>query len=244
MHSEKNSVTTDQKKILIVEDEQKIADILQDYLQAAGYHTIHIDDGSLAIQAFETHKPDLLILDVMLPGKDGLSLCKEIRQTSLTPIIMLTARVDEIDRLLGLELGADDYICKPFSPREVVVRIKNILRRVSISEAAKPSSQSNTLEYQELSLNFERQQCLIKSQEQEQELVLTSVEFRLLYDMASHPGIIYSRDTLMNIAYEDSRIVSDRTIDTHIKNIRKKVRDVLGDKELIHSIYGRGYKLE
>ena len=183
-------MTTDQKKILIVEDEQKIADILQEYLRAASYQTIHIDDGAKVMPSFEENSPDLVLLDVMLPGKDGLTLCKEIRQIATTPIIMLTARVDEIDRLLGLELGADDYICKPFSPREVVIRVKNILRRISLTQKSEPSNSASSFVYREITLDLDRQQCLIANEE----LVLTAVEFRLLYDMANHPGIIYSRD--------------------------------------------------
>lgn len=228
------------KTILVVEDEQKIADVLQDYLKASNYETVHIDHGDAVMGTLNALQPDLVILDVMLPGKDGLELCREIRQISTVPIVMITARVEEIDRLLGLELGADDYICKPFSPREVVIRVRNILRRVDIGKHNEQVSDGDPIKYRGIELSFDRQQCITNGME----LVLTSVEFRMLYEMARHPGIIYSRDSLMSIAYQDGRVVTDRTIDTHIKNIRKKFRDVLSDTELIHSIYGRGYKVE
>ena len=230
------------QEILVVEDEPKIALLLSDYLSNAGYKVTTLDEGSSAVEVIKLKKPDCVILDVMLPGISGLDICKEVRQFSMIPIVMITARVDEIDRLLGLELGADDYICKPFSPREVVVRIRNILRRVSLAEQAKQSDDDkvdDTVEYRDLSLNMERFQCLLAGKT----ITLTAVEFRMLFAMTSRPGCILSRDQLMNSAYTDTRVVSDRTIDTHIKNLRKKISEAYSE-DLIHSIYGVGYKVE
>ncbi len=228
------------QKILVVEDEPKIAALLQDYLSDAGYEVTVRNEGSGVVELVKEQTPDCVILDVMLPGKNGLDICKELRQFTMVPIVMITARVDEIDRLLGLELGSDDYICKPFSPREVVIRIRNILRRVELAADDQTNSeQSETVEYRDLSLNSARFQCAYK----DEPIALTAVEFRMLLAMVSRPGVIFSRDQLMDSAYTDTRVVSDRTIDTHIKNLRNKISKKCKD-DLIHSIYGVGYKVE
>jgi len=218
--------------ILVVEDEVKLATLLRDYLQQAGYNSQLIHRGDEVIDWVKNNQPALIILDVMLPEKDGLTLCKEIRQFSNVPIFMVTARVDEIDRLLGLELGADDYICKPFSPREVVARVKGAFRRLQ------NGGQYNTA--QSLELDQHRQQLTVNGKVCE----LTHVEFQLLATMAKEPGRIYSRDHLMNHMYKDNRIVSDRTIDSHIKKLRKKLNDYFPDYEFIHSVYGAGYRYD
>ncbi len=223
--------------IIIVEDEDKIAQILVDYLTKEGFKTKVVSDGSNAVETIKASEPAFVILDLMLPGKDGLTICKEVRQFSTVSILMLTARVDEIDRLLGLEIGADDYVCKPFLPREVVARVRAILRRVQ--QPAAPRT-DDRIEYRGIVLSPERFLCRIG----ESEIELTPVEFRMLQTLISHPGRVYSRDTLMKLSYPDDRIVSDRTIDSHIKNLRKKLSDVLADEEIIHSIYGMGYKIE
>jgi two-component system response regulator BaeR len=217
--------------ILIVEDEEKLAALLGDYLKQAGFETRWISDGMAVLPQVREQLPDLILLDLMLPGRDGLDICKEIRSFSEVPIIMITARVEEIDRLLGLELGADDYICKPFSPREVVARVKTVLRRVGEHQAL-PSG--------ELVLDPEKFRAVLRGQE----LDLTAVEFKLLHFLFQHPGRIYSRSQLMDRIYSDQRIVSDRTIDSHIKKLRKKIANAAPDEELIHSIYGVGYKFE
>jgi two-component system response regulator BaeR len=228
------------KRILIVEDEAKIAKLLEDYLVDAGYSVDVLCDGTNAVEQILYDNPDCVVLDIMLPGKDGLTICRELRRNSDIPIVMITAKVDEIDRLLGLELGADDYICKPFSPREVVVRIRNILRRVGLMEVSTSLEKpTHILEYNSLLLDDERQSC----QYQGEAVVLTSVEFRMLFALTKLPGKILNREQLMDCAYDDRRVVSDRTVDTHIKNIRRKL-NVTDVAELIHSIYGRGYKVE
>jgi two-component system, OmpR family, response regulator BaeR len=216
--------------ILIVEDEQRLADLHRDYLQQAGYATECISDGTAVVPWVKDNAPALILLDLMLPGKDGIDICKEIRSFSSVPIIMVTARVEEIDRLLGLELGADDYICKPFSPREVMARVKAVLRR-----------SSGTVQHNKvLDLDTERYAATLQGQK----LDLTAVEFQLLNILAEKPERIFTRDQLMDRIYTDRRIVCDRTIDSHIKKLRKKISAVAPDIEIIHSVYGVGYKYE
>ena len=224
------------ERILIVEDEPKIADLLQKYLQNANFQTDWLANGTEVSAWVKAHSPALILLDVMLPGKDGLSVCKDIRQFSGVPIIMLTARVEEIDRLLGLELGADDYICKPFSPREVVARVKAVLRR---GESVTHASQTDTAPG---ALVLERDRLIVRSGQAE--VSLTLVEFELLEILYKQPGRIFGRDQLMSKVYSDNRIVSDRTIDSHIKKLRKKLSDIAPDQEWIHSVYSVGYKFE
>lgn len=225
------------KKIIIVEDEPKISQLLVDYLQRENFQVSVLEEGTHAVETIQKQQPDFLILDLMLPGKDGLTICKEVRQFSSLPIIMITAKVDEIDRLLGLELGADDYICKPFSPREVVARVKTIFRRV---QQQPTEINDNELKYRTVTLNLDRFQCEVNGQRIE----LTPVELRMLQALMSNPGRVLSRDNLMTVSYPDDRIVSDRTIDSHVKNLRKKLSQDMNGEELIHSIYGVGYKIE
>jgi two-component system response regulator BaeR len=217
--------------LLIVEDEEKLARLLADYLEQSGYLVTCLADGDLVIPWVRANSPDLILLDLMLPNRDGLSICREIRTFSDLPIIMITARVEEIDRLLGLELGADDYICKPFSPREVVARVRSVLRRVG----PQPPPQLPGL-----LLDGQRYRASLNGQD----LDLTAVEFNLLQMLYSTPGRIYSRSQLMDRIYPDERVVSDRTIDSHIKKLRKKIAVAAPDHELIHSLYGVGYKFE
>lgn len=214
--------------ILMVEDEPEIAAVLRDYL--APHATVHcLDSGAQASAWVRANKPDLVILDLMLPDKDGLEVCREIRAFSAVPIVMLTAKTDEIDRLLGLELGADDYVCKPFYPREVVARVKRLLRRPASGDTAPDSA---------LIIDEARFEALLDGHK----LDLTPVEFRLLAALAQHPGLVYSRDRLMNRMYADGRVVSDRTIDTHVRNLRTKLQSVRPGTEGIESVYGVGYR--
>lgn len=229
----------EQEHIIIVEDEKKIAELLRDYLVNSDYQVTILNEGTDAVEVIQRNKPACVILDLMLPGKDGLQICRELRQTSEIPIVMITARVDEIDRLLGLELGADDYICKPFSPREVVVRVRNILKRVSYSATTPDENDElEILRYRDMMLDQSSMECEVE----DKVVTLTLVEFRLLYAMVGRIGKIFSRDQLMSEAYTDGRIVSDRTIDTHIKNLRKKLNNA-SKEEYVYSIYGVGYKV-
>jgi two-component system response regulator BaeR len=217
--------------ILIVEDEPKLASLLADYLRQAEFETQWIDDGNRVIEAIKTQPPAAILLDIMLPGRDGVSLCREIRTFSPVPILMVTARVEEVDRLLGLELGADDYICKPFSPREVVSRVKAVLRRARGGESVAANS-------------FELDEHRLEVRYGNRAVALTAVEFQLLKQLASEPGRIFARDLLMSHMYNDHRIVSDRTIDSHIKKLRKKLAEIWPEREFIHSVYGAGYRFE
>jgi two-component system response regulator BaeR len=217
--------------ILIAEDEPKIATLLAEYLQKqGGFETEMLQRGDEVPAWVEKNKPDLVLLDLMLPGLDGLEVCKQIRRSSQVPIIMVTARVEEIDRLLGLELGADDYICKPFSPREVVARVRAVLRRGTTAENVADSGFNIDPEQFRASLNGKN-------------LTLTPVEFALLCTLAEQPGRIFSRDQLMNEMYSDYRIVNDRAVDTHIKNLRKKIAQIEPGREYIESVYGVGYRI-
>ncbi len=223
------------QQILIVEDEIKLAELLRDYLLENNYQIQMLHDGDEVESWLRSHQPDLILLDLMLPGTDGMTICKHIRRTSLVPIIMITAKVAEIDRLLGLELGADDYICKPFSPREVVARVRAVLRRANTAADTELSVNSVNLQ-----LNVDTFQVTLNGQPIE----LTQVEFQLLKTLYERPGQIFTRDVLMNHIYQDNRIVSGRTIDSHVKKIRKKLQAIIPEQEMIHSVYGAGYKYE
>jgi two-component system response regulator BaeR len=223
--------------VVVVEDEPKIAQLLVDYLQRDGFHVTVLSEGTNAVEMIRKLEPGFLILDLMLPGKDGLTICREVRQFSNLPIMMLTAKVDEIDRLIGLELGADDYVCKPFSPREVVARVRTIARRVQQQPVVATDKE---VSYRDITLYLDRYECVVQGQR----IDLTPVEFKMLRGFMSQPGRVFSRDQLMNFSYPDERIVSDRTIDTHVKNLRKKLAQSVDGEELIHSIYGVGYKIE
>ena len=219
------------EEILVVEDEPKLAAVLSDYLRAAGYAVHVLADGREVVPRVRDHPPALLLLDLMLPGQDGLSVCRELRSFTEVPVIMVTARTEEIDRLLGLELGADDYVCKPYSPREVVARVKAVLRRLKRSREA-PEGR--------LRIDTETWQAALDGKP----LTLTPVEFRLLEALAGRPGRVLSREQLLGRIYDDHRVVSDRTVDSHIKNLRRKLQEAAPDEDLVRSVYGIGYRLE
>ncbi|MFK0092615.1 response regulator [Pseudomonas sp. NPDC090592] len=216
-------------RILLVEDEPKLAALVGDYLRVGGYVVDHWVDGLAVIPAIRQGQYDLMLLDLMLPGRDGLDICRELRGFSRLPLIMMTARVDEIDRLLGLELGADDYICKPFSPRELVARVKAVLRR-SGEQPCNPGLELDARAFQ--------------ARYRGVALELTPVEFRMLAALAVRPGQVLSRDQLMNHIYQDHRVVADRTVDSHVKNLRRKLEAVTPGHDPIRSVYGVGYSLE
>lgn len=221
--------------ICIVEDEPELAQLVDDYLQASGYRAVQFYRGDSADAWLKQNHPNLILLDLMLPGMDGIELCKRQQARSAIPIIMVTAKVQEIDRLLGLELGADDYVCKPFSPRELVARVKTVLRR---SESAPPrqladSAAPVTIDEQALRVNLFGEF-----------IELTAIEFKLFELLFSHPGRIFSRQYILDNIYHDYRIVSDRTVDSHIKKLRKKLATPEKGRDLIRSVYGSGYKYE
>ncbi len=221
--------------VLVVEDEARLARVLADYLEREGLRCTVLGDGDAVVPWVREHVPDLVLLDLMLPGRDGLSVCRDLRAFSRVPIIMVTARVEEIDRLLGLELGADDYVCKPFSPREVVARVKAVLRRAAPDAASAPDAPAGAL-----ALDADA----LRVRAGEREVELTAVEFQLLQTLVRHPGRIFSRGLLMERIYDDGRVVSDRTIDSHVKKLRRKLAGLAPGAELIHSVYGVGYRYE
>jgi len=221
-------------RILVVEDEPKLAALVMDYLKAAGHEAHWLADGHGVIPFVRAHAPDLVLLDVMLPGRDGLELCREMRTFSDVPVVMLTARVEESDRLAGLECGADDYICKtPFSPREIVARIKAILRRSRRAPVPGPSGPVLRVDVESYRAYF--QGVLLD---------LTPVEFRLLKTLASAPGHVFSRDVLLTRLHDDHRVVTDRVVDSHIKNLRRKLEQVDPQCDPIRAVYGVGFRLE
>lgn len=221
------------QKLLIVEDEPKLAELLNDYLSKEGFDVTCLHEGNPVVDWVKEENPQMILLDLMLPGKDGVSICKEVRGFSDVPIIMVTAKVEEIDRLIGLEVGADDYICKPFSPREVVARVKTVLRRAPGAASLSSTEKKIGLDESRLMVSYG-----------DSALELTYVEFRLLAQLYSQPGRIFSRDQLINNIYDDHRIVSDRTIDSHIKKLRKKLQQLTTEVDFIRSVYGVGYKYE
>jgi two-component system, OmpR family, response regulator BaeR len=217
-------------KILIVEDEVDLSAIIADYVAAGGFMVEVIADGNKALDSIRREMPDLIVLDIMLPGLDGVALCERVRAFSDVPIIMVTARVQEIDRLLGLETGADDYLCKPFSPRELVARIKAVLRR-----QRRPDR-----EQQLFDIEASTRTVRIRSQA----LDLTPAEYNLFTAMARRPGTIYSRAQLLDLVKPDSLDIGDRAIDTHVKNLRRKIAVLAPGVNIVQSVYGLGYRVD
>lgn len=223
-----------QQTVLVVEDEDDIASVVLDYLHFNGYAAERLSDGLAAIEHITRHPPDLLLLDVMLPGCDGFAVLQAIRRFTPLPTIMLTARVEEVDRLLGLDCGADDYICKPFSPREVVSRVRAVLRRTAgvpegSARAAAP-----------LLLDSNRRRASLYGQL----LQLTGKEFEILKTLHSSPGRVYSRTQLLELAYAGELDANERAVDSHVKNLRRKFALVDARHEWFRSVYGVGFALE
>ncbi|QSX37529.1 response regulator [Shewanella sedimentimangrovi] len=216
--------------VVLVEDDQEIADIVLMYLHAAGLKTQHFADGVGVAGWVQAHSPALVLLDLDLPTKQGLEVCREIRAFSNLPIIMTTAKVEEVDRLVGLEIGADDYVCKPFSVKELVARVKVQLRRLN-----RETMVDSGLKVDADSFNLSMGAAVVE---------LTAIEFKLFHLLYSNPNRIYSRAQILDLVYQDYRHVSDRTVDSHIRNVRKKLASLGIEQELIRSIYGAGYKFE
>jgi two-component system, OmpR family, response regulator BaeR len=218
--------------VLVVEDDLKIAQLLLDYLRNDGLKASTMTDGLLALDQIKAEEPHLVILDLMLPGLDGLGVCRAVRQFSEVPILMLTARVDEVDRLLGLNTGADDYVCKPFSPREVVARVRALLRRSS-GQVRSATTPIWLVDDSGMRITWRGQA-----------LQLTLLEFRMMRLLLSRPGRVFSRAQLLDAAHLDLRDVSDRAIDSHVKNMRRKLAVVEAGRDIIVSVYGVGYRLD
>jgi len=220
--------------ILVVDDDPHIREIVDYALKKAGFKVVPACDGREGLEAFKAHSPDLVVLDIIMPEMEGTELCKLIRLESSVPIIFLTSVDEEVDRILGLEMGGDDYVVKPFSPRELAARVKAVLRRrESPAEEDKPA----IMEHGPLRLDLDRYQVSWNGDD----VVLTVTEFRILQALLSYPGKVYSRDELMDRAYPDGSVVTDRTIDTHIKRIRKKFESKGWNP--VRTVHGLGYRL-
>ena len=228
---------TEKPHIIVIEDETTLAGVIKDYLVDADMKVTLLHDGTAAVQTILGVQPDLVVLDIMLPGKDGITICREVRAQSEVPIIMETAKVDEIDRLLGLELGADDYLCKPFSPRELVARVKAVLRR---TRAVGSTDAPDITENDRLQLDEEKWLTKLDGTS----INLTRREFQLLLVLQKSAGRVYSRAQLLDAVFHDDADVFDRTIDSHIKNLRQKLKQVASDFDPIRSVYGVGYAYE
>jgi len=231
-------------RVVVVEDEPKIASLVRDYLARDGYRVEVLGDGEGAVERIVASAPALVVLDWMLPGRDGLSICRELRATSSVPVIMLTARVDERDRLDGFEAGADDYVCKPFSPAELVARVRSVIRRAGTDTDGDTDGEgaagAGEIVHGDTRLDLAAMRCTVGTETVE----LTPVEFRLLRGMLSTPGRYYSRYQLMRLIYDDHRVVSDRTIDSHVRNLRRKLPAAADGEGPIRSRYGIGYGIE
>ncbi|HEX3011736.1 MAG TPA: response regulator transcription factor [Syntrophomonadaceae bacterium] len=219
--------------ILLVEDEKKLRDMVAQHLRQEGFKIAQAADGAEALQLWMEAKPDLLVLDLMLPKLSGWEVLKKIRQKDNTPVIALTARADEVDKLLGLELGADDYITKPFSPRELIARIKAVLRR------SRPTEKISNISFHNLSINPDRLEALIG----DKQLVLTATEFKILLLLTENPGQVFSRLHILERVFGDMYEGYERTIDTHISNLRHKIDATAISEVSIKTVYGIGYKL-
>ena len=222
-------------KIILVDDEPEILTLVRDYLTREGFSVLTAINGNEGMELIEREKPDLVLLDWMLPGMSGLEMCKHLRETSTIPIIMLTAKSEEIDRVLGLEFGADDYIVKPFSLRELAARIKTVLRR---SSGVTQENNSSILVRGELSIDVSSH----KVSKRGQELFLTPTEFNILHLLATRPGTVYSRLQLLRQAMGEEYLYYERSIDTHVSNLRKKVEDNPSEPKYVETVFGVGYR--
>ncbi|MDY6796062.1 MAG: response regulator transcription factor [Actinomycetota bacterium] len=224
-----------EEKIMIVDDEKDIVDFVVAYLEKEGYPTIKAYDGKTALELWRKHKPDLVVLDILMPEMDGLEFCRAVREDSRVPIIILSAKSEEGDRLEGLDLGADDYMTKPFSPRELVARIRAVLRRHKESQAG-----GGLIIEGPMVIDGESFQVRIEGRE----IPLTATEMSILSVLASHPGRVMTREEIIELAQGERYDGYDRNIDNHVKNIRKKIKDEADDWSFIETVYGVGYKFQ
>jgi len=225
-----------EKNILIADDHDGIVDILSAYVSKEGFHPVKAYDGEEALEKFQLHQPVLVLLDVMMPGKDGFTVCREIRRISNTPVILVTARSEDVDIIMGLDIGADDYIIKPFKPTEVMARIRAILRRVDGTNEMKKES----IELPGLTINLEKHEVLLNGKA----VKLTQKEIDILWLLASNPGKVFSRENLLGSIWGFDYYGDSRTVDTHVKRLRSKLEDGSVHPWSIDTIWGIGYKLD
>jgi DNA-binding response OmpR family regulator len=226
-----------QQKVLVADDEAQIRNILSIYLKKAGFEVVEAADGAEALVKVQSDKPDIIVLDIMMPVMDGLEVCKQVRKISDIPIIMLTAKDEDDDRILGLEIGADDYITKPFNTREVVARVNAVLRRSGQTIAA---TGKQVLEFPNLMINLSEYRVVAFGKE----VTFTAKEMELLWCLASHPGIVFSRNQLLETIWGYTYYGDTRTVDTHIKRVRHKLNIPKDSKWDILTVWGVGYKFE
>ena len=225
-------------KILTVDDEVDIVDMIGSYLTEEGYDVIKAYDGVEALDKIRQEPPDLVLLDIMMPGLDGFEVCKQIRAESAVPILMVTAKGSDIDKIVGLEIGADDYISKPFNPRELIARVKAILRRTYRQDYQPDKQQEDQRTYRELCINVARRRVTIR----EETLELTMKEFDLLLFLMRHPGRVYSRDNLLDYVWGQDSFVGARTVDVHIRRLREQIERDSSQPQYIKTVWGVGYK--
>lgn len=223
------------EKILVVDDDVNICELLRLYLEKDGYSVIIVNDGMEAISAFQDSKPDLVLLDIMLPKLDGWQVCREIRKTSDTPIIMLTAKGETFDKVLGLELGADDYVVKPFDAKEVVARVKAVLRRTG----GNPTETVKEVRYDKLVINLTNYELRVNGEQ----IATPPKELELIYHLASNPNRVFTRDQLLDEVWGFDYYGDSRTVDVHVKRLREKLEGV-SDKWMLKTVWGVGYKFE
>ena len=221
------------KHVLVIEDEIRISRLVTDYLEAAGFDVSQAADGQAGLSLFRSVRPDLIVLDLGLPGMDGLDVVREVRASSSVPVIILTARGDETDRIVGLELGADDYVTKPFSPKELVARVRALLRRVDATVAG-----GESVRVGELDIDIPKRRVTVS----DKEIDLTATEFDILLTLARQPGRIYSRAQLLDLIHGVSFESYERSVDAHVKNIRRKIEDNPRRPTRVLTVYGVGYK--
>ena len=222
-------------KVLIIDDNRQITSILEEYAKKEGYETVIATDGKEGISKFETEKPDIILLDVMMPKIDGFEVCREIRKSSQVPIIMITARGEDFEKIMGLEIGADDYIVKPFSPGEVMARIKAILRRIS-----RDDQNTHIFKHSNLEINIENYSVLVDNSP----VILTKKEIELLWTLATNQNKVFTRDNLLNSLWGYEYFGDSRTVDSHIKRLRAKLDQFSHPDWDIKTIWGVGYKFE
>jgi two-component system, OmpR family, response regulator len=223
--------------ILVVDDDPHIREVLRFSLEKAGFRIHEAANGAEGLKRFDEVRPSLVVLDILMPEMDGTDVCRQLRSRSQVPIVFLSSKDDEVDRIVGLELGGDDYVTKPFSPRELVARVKAVLRRSSPAEAKGPDKPRGRLACGKLALDLDR----FEAHWDGKLVVLTVTEFGILKTLMGHPGRVYTRSELMEGAYEEDNIVSDRTMDSHVRRVRRKFADLGADP--IETVHGFGYKL-
>ena len=228
------------KTILVVEDEASIAEVVSLYVKRAGFNVLTASDGRQAMNIFERQQPDFVIMDLMLPGVDGLSLTRWLRDRSEVPIIMLTARREEIDRITGLEMGADDYVIKPFSPQELVSRVRAVMRRLGRDAAREPAENERTLSFENLSVDPRSRVVTVKSSPIE----LTAKEFDMLYLLARHPKQVFTREQLLERIWGGAQYIDPGTVTVHVRRLREKIEDDPSKPMRLLTVWGVGYKFE